>query len=185
MDRRIFLCLLAGAGFQTASAQAKPQPLVVAARKQLGVTVGYDPNYRRIGFPNGDVPPETGVCTDVIIRALRHAYGFDLQADVNRDMKANFSAYPKTWGLKGADSNIDHRRVPNLEVFFKRKGWALRPNDALLAGDILTYRLMTGQPHIAIVSDRKGLIIHNIGQGAKEEGESFGLKRVGHFRINL
>ena len=100
--------------------------IVAAARKQIGVTVGYDPAYRRLAYPNGDVPRSSGVCTDVIIRALRDARKVDLQKLVHEDMKANFAKYPQQWGLKRTDPNIDHRRVPNLQCYFKRKGWSLK-----------------------------------------------------------
>ena len=98
--------------------------LVSAARKQIGVTVRYVPDYQRIAYPNGDVPREQGVCVDVVIRALRDARKVDLQQLVHEDMKANFAKYPQNWGLKKTDTNIDHRRVPNLQCFFKRKGWS-------------------------------------------------------------
>ena len=98
--------------------------IVVAARRQIGVTVGYDPAYRKIGYPGGDVPRESGVCTDVIIRALRDARKIDMQKLVHEDMKSDFSQYPQMWGLKAPDANIDHRRVPNLQCYFKRKGFA-------------------------------------------------------------
>ena len=91
------------------------------AKKQIGVTTSYDPSYRQLDFPRGDVPIETGVCTDVVIRAYR-LQNIDLQQLVNHDMKQNWSAYPKIWGLKSTDKNIDHRRVPNLEAFFARPG---------------------------------------------------------------
>jgi uncharacterized protein YijF (DUF1287 family) len=99
--------------------------LIAAARRQVGVTLRYDSGYARIGFPGGDVPSERGVCTDVVIRAYRAAFGLDLQALVNRDMRAAFAAYPKLWGLAGPDPNIDHRRVPNLAAWLKRRHAAL------------------------------------------------------------
>src|SRR6266536_757431 len=92
--------------------------------EQVGKTTAYDPSYQKINYPNGDVPLETGVCSDVIVRAFRKA-GIDLQKDVHEDMKDNFSAYPTKWGLKSPDSNIDHRRVPNLDTFFTRNGKSL------------------------------------------------------------
>lgn len=98
--------------------------LALDAKKQIGVTVSYDPAYRKLAFPRGDVPIETGVCTDVIVRAYR-LQNIDLQQLVNHDMKSNWSAYPKHWGLKSTDKNIDHRRVPNLEVYFERHGQSL------------------------------------------------------------
>ena len=114
-----------------ASRQSRPKAtrLIEAARKQIGVTLHYDPAYSGLAFPNGDVPRSRGVCTDVVIRAYRDAFGIDLQSLVNADMKANFAAYPKIWGLRRTDRNIDHRRVPNLQVFLKRQGAVLPLSD--------------------------------------------------------
>jgi len=163
-----------------------------AARAQVGVTTLYDPAYVRLAYPGGDVPEERGVCTDVVIRALRKAKNFDLQKAVHEDMKANFSAYPKTWGLKAPDKNIDHRRVPNLEKFFERKGWKVSPQAKTpadyLPGDFVTVRLPGGAPHIMIASSKKDgmghpLAIHNIGAGAREEGGLLDLRIVGHYRF--
>ncbi|WP_434778390.1 DUF1287 domain-containing protein [Neisseria sp. Ec49-e6-T10] len=164
--------------------------IVKSARSQIGKTVSYDPAYVKLSYPNGDVPLSKGVCTDVVIRALR-GNKQDLQKLVHEDMKANFGQYPKTWGLTSTDSNIDHRRVPNLETFFKRKNKALtvtQEGKNYKAGDIVSWRLDNGLPHIGIVSDRvsadkkRPLIIHNIGQGAKEEDVLFVWKIVGHYR---
>lgn len=164
--------------------------LIAAARSQIGVTRFYDPSYSRISYPNGDVPRERGVCTDVVIRAFRDALQVNLQRHVHEDMKAAFSAYPPNWGLKRPDRNIDHRRVPNLETYFKRKGASLplvpEPDD-LKPGDLVTQRLEGGLPHILIVSDRtdtagRPLAIHNIGLGAREEDALFNARIVGHFR---
>lgn len=162
----------------------KAPPIVRAARSQIGRTVRYDPAYTALDYPMGDVPIAKGVCTDVVVRALRQQ-GIDLQQLVHQDMKANFSAYPNRWGLKRPDPNIDHRRVPNLEVYFTRHGWAVQ--DGYRAGDIVTWRLAgSGLPHIGIVSDRKQgdtpLIIHNIGAGTREENILFRHEIVGHFR---
>lgn len=161
----------------THSAQAfNPQSLANDARTQIGVTVSYDPVYRRIAFPMGDVPHNTGVCTDVVVRAYRKQ-GIDLQFLVNRDMKQAWSAYPKNWGLKSPDANIDHRRVPNLAAFFRRHGTRIpvssRASD-YLPGDIVTWLVSRKLPHIGIVSNRKAangtpLVIHNIGSGTREE----------------
>lgn len=159
------------------------------AKKQIGVTTGYDPAYRKLAFPRGDVPIETGVCTDVVIRAYR-LQNMDLQQLVNHDMKSNWSAYPKNWGLKSTDKNIDHRRVPNLEVFFARKGQTLSTTDkdSFKAGDVVTWRLPNGNlPHIGIVSDNVAvdgtpLIIHNIGRGTQEENILYSYPIVKHFR---
>lgn len=166
-----------------------------AARRQIGITVDYDPAYIVIPYPGGDVPMESGVCTDVVIRAMRHL-GLDLQKAVHEDMKRNFSAYPsrKIWGLKRPDKNIDHRRVPNLQTYFKRQGWsvAITQNAAdYLPGDIVTCMLMGDSiPHIMIVSDRKNaegvpLVIHNIGGGTQEEDELFSFTLTGHYRPKL
>ena len=162
--------------------------MLAGAKRQVGVTRGYDPAYRSIGYPNGDVPLQTGVCSDVVIRAFRAA-GVDLQVLVHEDMKRNFAAYPKNWGLRGPDRNIDHRRVPNLSTFFKRKGRAV-PVTARGAdykpGDVVTWRLSSGVPHIGIVSDvRQGsryLMVHNIGLGAQIEDVLFEYEVTGHFR---
>lgn len=159
------------------------------AKKQIGVTVSYDPTYRKLEFPRGDVPIDTGVCTDVIIRAYR-LQNVDLQQLVNHDMKENWSAYPKIWGLKSTDKNIDHRRVPNLETFFSRQGTTLSTTDkdSFQAGDIVTWRLPDGDlPHMGIVSDNNAdddtpLIIHNIGQGTQEENILYSYPIHMHFR---
>lgn len=162
----------------------KAPSIVRAARSQIGRTVRYDPAYTALDYPMGDVPIAKGVCTDVVIRALRQQ-GIDLQQLVHQDMKADFSAYPNRWGLKRPDPNIDHRRVPNLEVYFTRHGWAVQ--DGYRAGDIVTWRLAgSGLPHIGIVSDRKQgdtpLIIHNIGAGTREGDILFRHEIAGHFR---
>lgn len=151
--------------------------LLRAARQQIGVTTGYDPAYVTLDYPGGDLPRETGVCTDVVIRAYRDAFSLDLQEQVHTDMKANFSSYPKTWGLTRADRNIDHRRVPNLERFFERQGVeraAPGRRDDWQAGDLVTMRLGGRLPHIAIFSGydpitERALYIHNIGGGTREE----------------
>ena len=162
------------------------------ARRQIGVTVEYDGSYERLAYPGGDVPMERGVCTDVVIRALR-LLNFDLQKEVHEDMKRNFSRYPKRWGLKCPDRNIDHRRVPNLQTFFKRKGWSLpvtdEPSD-YNAGDLVTCTVGGNLPHIMIVSDRCNdegvpLIIHNIGGGTEEEDALFMFPLNGHYRVQL
>jgi uncharacterized protein len=150
----------------------------------------YDPAYVRIPYPMGDVPDDRGVCADTIVRAFRHA-GVDLQQAVHEDMAANFSAYPKTWGLKRPDSNIDHRRVPNLETFFRRRGGAL-PVSARAAdyrpGDIVSWRLTgTGLPHIGVVTRQSEAgepkLAHNIGAGTQIEKVLFNWKIAGWFRF--
>lgn len=165
--------------------------LVSAARAQVGVTTRYDSSYRRLAYPGGDVPLELGVCTDVVVRAYR-GIGIDLQQRVHEDMRRAWSAYPHPaqWGLKSTDTNIDHRRVPNLDVFFRRHGTALpasrRPQD-FRAGDIVVWRLPVGLPHIGIVADRTSpagtpLVIHNIASGAKMDDALFAFDITGHYR---
>lgn len=161
-------------------------PLVAAARAQIGRCVTYDPAYVRLKYPMGDVPADRGVCSDVVIRALRVAHGKDLQALVHQDMQGYFSAYPKLWGLKKSDAHIDHRRVPNLETWMRRQGWALPASAALLPGDIVTCRLNGSLSHIMIVADPPGTpgalrVLHNIGGGTREEAVGFGV--TGRFRV--
>jgi len=174
------------------------KPLVTAARGRLKSMVVYDGRYMRLDYPGGDVPATMGVCTDVVIRALRKAYDVDLQKLVHEDMKANFSKYPTNWGLTRTDKNIDHRRVPNLETYFTRAGQAMpitrTPSD-YKPGDIVSWRLDSnrgsgGLPHIGIVSDRRSrkgipLIIHNIGRGPEESDMLFDHRITGHFRVGL
>ena len=167
------------------------EALVEAAQDRLKVSVRYDGAYVRLDYPGGDVPPDTGVCTDVIIRSYRAAFGFDFQKAVHEDMRANFSAYPKIWGLKRADKNIDHRRVPNLETYLKREGTELPVSKSAAdykAGDIVTWRLGGRLPHIGIVSDKKSregtpLIIHNVGAGPQEEDVLFIYELHRHYRF--
>ena len=176
-------------------AAAAPHPIKamvvsIAARTQVGVTVSYDPAYTRIPYPNGDLPKDRGVCTDVVVRAYRGA-GVDLQQKVHEDMRANFRAYPQKWGLKRPDSNIDHRRVPNLQRWFQRQGQA-RPvstNAAdYLAGDVVSWKLPNGLDHIGVVSGERTpdgarpLVVHNIGAGAQEEDVLFAWPQTGHYR---
>lgn len=152
----------------------------------------YDPSYVKIPYPNGDVAPDRGVCTDVIIRAYRKL-GIDIQKELHVDIKANFSKYPnqKRWGLKTPDRNIDHRRVPNLQVFFSRKGTVKTISNKASdykAGDIVTWNLPNGMTHIGIVIDRKSkdgkrpLIVHNIGGGQVIEDCLFSFKITGHYQ---
>lgn len=179
--------LLSGIAAQ-AEVESAAQRLVDAARGQVGVTLGYDGSYRRLDYPGGDVPIETGVCTDVVVRALR-ALGFDLQVAVHEDMHAHFARYPQHWGLRRPDRNIDHRRVPNLETWLRRQGAALGASDDpadYQPGDIVSWRLPGGLPHIGIVSDRhvdgRPLILHNIGAGTREEDILFAYPIEGRFR---
>src|SRR6185503_2515248 len=177
--------------FVTCAARADAAlDLVAAARAQVGVTLIYDSSYQQIAYPMGDVPPVRGVCSDVVIRAFR-AVGIDLQQELHRDMKRHFAAYPKNWGLIRPDSNIDHRRVPNLATWFKRQGYHLPISQDAAAyqpGDVVTWILSGGQPHIGIVSDRRSddgarpLVIHNIGWGAREDDALFEYRIAGHFR---
>jgi len=166
-----------------------PQKLVRAARAQVGVTTQYVPDYVKLDYPMGDLPIERGVCTDVVIRALR-VCGHDLQELVHLDMKQNFSAYPKNWGLKSTDRNIDHRRVPNLMTYFTRKGMKQPTSDdpkRFQPGDLVTCLVAKTLPHIMIVSDKRGpsghyMVLHNIGAGAKEEDCLHDYPHTGHFR---
>ena len=153
-------------------------------------TVQYDPKYVSIKYPNGDVAANKGVCTDVVIRTYRKL-GIDLQQLVHEDMKKNFNVYPKIWGLKKPDSNIDHRRVPNLQVFFKRYGKSFVVSETAShykTGDLVTWMIGGKLPHIGIVTDRKSkdgkrnLIVHNVGRGQVIEDCLFTWKITGHFR---
>ena len=183
--------ILAGLSLLAFAPTAYAGALVDAARERTTRNVTYNGAYVRLAYPGGDVAYDQGVCTDVIIRSYRGAHSFDLQKAVHEDMKANFSAYPKIWGLTRTDKNIDHRRVPNLEKFFTRSGAALaitqNPED-YKPGDIVSWRLGGNLPHIGIVSDKKTasgtpLIIHNIGAGTVEDDILFNFKINGHFRF--
>ncbi|KKJ78518.1 hypothetical protein WH95_03350 [Kiloniella litopenaei] len=167
------------------------QKLAEAALVRTTQNVVYDGSYHSIAYPGGDVPANIGVCTDVVIRSYR-ALGIDLQKLVHEDMRANFASYPKIWGLKSTDRNIDHRRVPNLRVFFTRHGQSLplskNPAD-YLPGDLVTWNLnKSGSlPHIGIISDQKSaegmpLVVHNIGAGPQIEDMLFDYKMTGHYR---
>jgi uncharacterized protein len=192
--RDALLVALGGALFDTPvhaqQAPSRTTRLISAARAQVGVTILYDPAYVTLPFPNGDIPRGRGVCTDVIIRAYRDGLGLDLQALVNADMRAAFSAYPKAWGLRTTDRNIDHRRVPNLQAFLTRKGARLPVSNRAedwQAGDLITSLVGDALPHIGIVSDRKSLlgrplVIHNIGGGTQEEDVLFAHRITGRFR---
>ena len=166
-------------------------PIVVAARGQVGKTLAYDSGYVRLAYPMGDIPIERGVCTDVVVRALRDALKMDLQQLVHEDMTAAFSVYPNNWGLKNPDRNIDHRRVPNLRKYFERKGFSIKVTktpEAYQPGDLVTCTVGGNRPHIMIVSDRKTaqgvpLVIHNIGCGTQEEDCLFAFPITGHYRV--
>jgi uncharacterized protein len=174
-----------------AFAGSEPSRLTAAARDQVGVTLTYDPSYATLEFPGGDIPRDRGVCTDVVVRALRDGWGIDLQLAVNLDMKADFSAYPALWGLTKTDRNIDHRRVPNLQTLFARIGAEVPLEEGptpYLPGDIISWKLPGNLDHIGIVSDRLSadgtpLILHNIGRGAQEEDILFAYPMTGHYRI--
>lgn len=189
------------AAFAAAALVAQPQAatshqdflrkLVAAAIDRTNHVVRYDPGYVHLAYPGGDVPPETGVCTDEIIRAYR-ALGIDLQKEVHEDMASHFDLYPSRaiWKLERTDTNIDHRRVPNLRVFFSRKGEVLPITDRAedySPGDLVTWDLGGGVGHIGIVVDRKTtlgryMIEHNIGEGPRIEDVLFGWKITGHYR---
>lgn len=166
--------------------------LVASARKQIGVTLYYDSAYTTLKYPGGDLPVDRGVCTDVVIRAMRDGFSKDLQKLVHEDMAANFAVYPKNWGLSKTDKNIDHRRVPNLRTWFKRQGWQLAlpaVNDSakFLPGDIVTCTVPPNLPHVMIVSDKKTgggvpLVIHNIGGGTVEQDMLFNFPLTGLYR---
>jgi hypothetical protein len=191
IDRRAFV--LAALAAPSAWAQTRDDfgvRLAQAAQAQVGVTLTYDPAYVRLEFPMGDVPADRGVCTDVVIRAYR-GVGVDLQALVHHDMRAHFSAYPKLWGLRRPDRNIDHRRVPNLETFLRRQGGQLSPSwvaGDYRAGDLVSWRLAgSGLAHIGVVSTQRlandrPLIVHNIGAGVRVEDILFAHPITARFR---
>lgn len=197
MDRRAFLAAslavwpaMAVAGRGGAS-PSRLTMFLAAAHEETRHAVTYDPTYTRIPYPMGDVAPDKGVCTDVVIRAYR-AIGTDLQRLVHEDMSQHFGLYPKAWGLSHTDSNIDHRRVPNLRVFLARFGASLAVSHKAAdytPGDLVTYNLTGHLPHIAIVSDVKGAdanqIIHNIGYGPHQDDALFAWEMTGHYRYAL
>jgi len=185
-----FTLLFASAHPVAAETSDWAKRLVAAARAQVGVTLIYDASYQQIAYPMGDVAPERGVCSDVVVRAFR-AVGIDLQSELHRDMARHFAAYPRRWGLSAPDANIDHRRVPNLATWFIRRGYALPITTDAAAyqpGDVVAWMLGNGRPHIGIVSDRRSsdgvrpLLIHNIGWGVQEEDVLFAYRITGHFR---
>ena len=161
--------------------------LVTDARSQIWKTLYYDPSYTQLKYPMGDVSIVKGVCTDVVVRALRHQ-DIDLQQRIHEDMKANFKKYPQKWGLKGTDKNIDHRRVPNIMTYFQRQGYYVN-DQKYRAGDIVTWDLGKGLTHIGIISDKTTmmtntpLVIHNIGYGARENDILYEYKIIGHYRL--
>jgi len=161
-----------------------------AAVELTKIRVVYDPKYYSLDYPNGDLPPNRGVCTDVIVRAYR-AMGIDLQKEVHEDMSQNFHLYPNNWGLSKPDRNIDHRRVPNLMVYFARYGEELTITnnpDNYLPGDIVAWDLGGGLTHIGIVinnrsvDNKRNLIVHNIGSGQEISDCLFSYRIIGHYR---
>lgn len=187
----VLACVLPGF-FAVLPARAAPAAdVAAAAREQIGVTVLYDPSYRQLAYPGGDVPIERGVCTDVVVRAFRRI-GIDLQALVHRDMRAAWKTYPHPagWGSTRPDPNIDHRRVPNLATFFARHGQSLPPSRTpadYAPGDIVTWTVPPGLPHIGLVADLRSpagvpLVIHNIGAGTRMENRLFAWPLTGHYR---
>jgi hypothetical protein len=178
------------ASAQAALSPARAAKLAEAAIERTLLPEVYDGSYQVIAYPGGDVLEDRGVCTDLVVRSYR-ALGIDLQQLVHEDMKREFAAFPKLWGLSRPDSNIDHRRVPNLQTFFERRG-AQRPVSEDPAqyqvGDLVTWRLPTGLPHIGIVTDRRSddgkrpLVAHNIGNGPTLEDMLFEFPITGHYR---
>ena len=173
-----------------ANASPQTKQLVDAAIEQSKVTTGYDPSWVKIDYPNGDVSSETGVCSDVIVRAFRKA-GIDLQKEVHEDMTRARSEYPRKWGASGTDTNIDHRRVLNLTTYFERQGKSLPiTNDRAdyLPGDVVAWELSDGVEHIGILTNLSSepgkhyLIVHNIGAGARVEDVLLAWKIIGHYR---
>lgn len=182
--------LLGKTTIETQVSSPQMKRFLEAAVAQTKYTRSYDPAYVAIAYPGGDVPRESGVCTDVVIRAFR-AIGIDLQQEVHEDMKRNFAAYPQYWGLSGTDTNIDHRRVPNLMKYFERQGKAIaitKHKEDYLPGDVVTWNLGEGQEHIGLVTQFKSartgqfLIVHNIGAGARLEDILLNWPIIGHYR---
>ena len=172
----------------TASPQLKQ--FIDAAIEQSKVTTGYDPSYVGLDYPNGDVPINTGVCSDVVVRAFRKV-GIDLQKELHEDMTRAWSEYPKKWGARGTDTNIDHRRVLNLNTYFTRQGKSLPITDNradYLPGDVVAWELSDGVEHIGILTnlwseaDKHYLVVHNIGSGARIEDVLLAWKIIGHYR---
>ncbi|MCB1644608.1 MAG: DUF1287 domain-containing protein [Pseudomonadales bacterium] len=192
MTRLIALILILFAPFSFSKAGSFEHDFVSAALERTKQNVSYNGSYFKIAYPNGDVPAHRGVCTDVVIRSYR-AIGTDLQSLVHQDMSLNFGQYPsnRIWGLTSTDKNIDHRRVPNLQVFFARKGQSLPitsdPED-YVPGDLVTWMLPGNLPHIGVVTDQLSmesanpLIVHNIGGGPELDDMLFNYEITGHYR---
>ena len=191
--KKIIVFLVCSINLCFAQTEVKEGTLSDYALELTEQQVTYDPSYFSIDYPNGDVPSDKGVCTDVVIRAYRKA-DIDLQKNVHEDMKANFKVYPKIWGLKRTDKNIDHRRVPNLMTYFKRQG-AEQPITTkakdYLPGDVVCWNLGGAITHIGIVVDKKSkdgtryLIVHNIGAGQVLQDCLFDFKIIGHYRYKI
>ena len=182
--------LLTGLVCAQEASRSSTSKLVDAALERINHRVTYDGSYRQIDYPGGDVPDDIGVCTDLVIRAYR-AVGTDLQKAVHEDMSRNFAAYPANWRLSRPDRIIDHRRVPNLQVFLSRNGTTLSNSndpDDYRAGDLVTWMLPGNLPHIGIVVDQRSpdgerpLIVHNIGAGPRLEDRLFDFPVTGHYR---
>ena len=192
MKNYITLILALSIAFPTTVSAASSAELIMAALERTAHSITYDGSYHSIKYPGGDVPSNIGVCTDVIIRSYRKL-AVDLQELVHKDMKNNFSKYPskKIWGLNRPDPNIDHRRVPNLQVFFTRNGNRLRVTDNArdyTPGDIVTWKLPGNLPHIGIITDKYSgdtgnpMVVHNIGRGPELEDALFSYPITGHYR---
>ncbi|MEX6633014.1 DUF1287 domain-containing protein [Hyphococcus lacteus] len=192
---RIFVILLIlGVSSPIFAQEPFGERLSAAAIERTAHRIVYDPAYVRLDYPMGDVAPDRGVCADVVVRALR-TLNIDLQEDMHVDMRSNFDAYPTHWGLTRPDRNIDHRRVPNLEVYFTRQGARLPKTDDAknyLPGDIVAWNLRGDRgwlPHIGIVTDKiaqsgRPMIVHNIGAGPKLEDVLFDWPMTGHYRLD-
>jgi len=200
VDMTHYKSLLQAAIFSSCTLLAPPLPGLAQTDFGLSVSeaaiertrhqVAYDPSYVRLTYPMGDVASDRGVCTDVVIRAYRKL-GIDLQERVHDDMSSAFEQYPKIWGLRRADPNIDHRRVPNLQRYFERNGESLGPSNharRFKPGDIVTWTVGGNRPHIGIVVERRSkdgerpLVVHNIGAGPKLEDVLFSYPMTGHYR---
>jgi len=190
MKKALLIVFLLGFTFGFSQTEVAQIDLSDGALELTEQNVIYDPSYFSIDYPNGDVPSNKGVCTDVVIRAYRKI-GIDLQKEVHEDMKANFSVYPKNWGLTSTDKNIDHRRVPNLMTYFKRQGAEKPISDSpedYASGDVVCWNLGGGTTHIGIVVDKKSedenrnLIVHNIGGGQVLADCLFSYTIIGHYR---
>lgn len=173
-----------------AQASTQLKQFLEAAVAQSKVTTGYDPSWVKIAYPNGDVPQETGVCSDVVVRAFRKT-GIDLQKEVHEDMARAWAVYPKRWGANGTDTNIDHRRVLNLMKYFDRQAKSLpltQDRANYLPGDVIAWQLSDGVEHIGILTnyrsepDKHYLVVHNIGAGARIEDVLLAWKIIGHYR---